>query len=155
MSSVDASLWSHTSYQTPSTTSIPPPCISNQYEYIRMHVKQRNRSLGPKQSRTNTSLIYQDHRYQLPNPTRFPIHIMSLERDGGTSLYDVRTDAAIIFKGSRLTCFLSPPSSKCLVRFRTSWCLTLQTVHSRRRTTFLVCMCERAVAIVDIDQRKE
>jgi hypothetical protein len=40
-------------------------------------------------------------------------------------------------------CFLSPPSSKCLHRLRVIWCLTLHEVHSRRRTTFLVCGAER------------
>lgn len=37
-------------------------------------------------------------------------------------------------------CFLSPPSSKCLQRLRTTWCFDLHEVHSRRRTTFLVYM---------------
>lgn len=41
-------------------------------------------------------------------------------------------------------CFLSPPSSKCLHRLRVIWCLTLHEVHSRRRTTFLVCSAESA-----------
>lgn len=37
-------------------------------------------------------------------------------------------------------CFLSPPSSKCLQRLRAICILYLQTVHSSRRTTFLVVL---------------
>lgn len=121
------------------------PQVSDQYvrcAYVTTHPQHSpiKCSMPQRQSRTNTSLIYQDHRYQNSQSLVHPIHILNrLERDGGTSLNDVNSDAAISFKRPKLTCFLSPPSSKCLVRFRTSWCLTLQTVHSRRRTTFLVC----------------